>query len=374
MTQFALRLAAALLIAAGAQPALADQKIAFVGALSGPAASAGRDQRDGFLLALQQQNGRLGGVPVQVLQLDDGGGHRRARKIAERLRAEGVRFVTGLTTSDSASALHRQLQGQPILIISSGAGPVELAGAGCAGNFFSTAPVDDAVHENGGAIAQARRYRKIYLVSAPGERAPVESALRRNYSGAILGADAEIRHIRESQPDAVYLALPAAGMRAFLQAYAGAGLFHRIPVIAAGVEPQLLQELGPDFSGLIVSARWSAGMETERSRLFVEAFRASYGRLPTSRAMQGYDAALLLSAGFRAAGEKAPSAAAVADALAQHAVEGVSGPLRFTANRFPVTDWYAWEVFNESSGAPYLAARERTIQDHTGPHGERCKR
>ena len=39
---------------------------------------------------------------------------------------------------------------------------------------------------------------------------------------------------------------------------------------------------------------------------------------------------------------------------------------------FPVADWRAWEVFNESSGAPYLAARERTLQSYVTPHAAQC--
>lgn len=293
---------------------------------------------------------RLSGLEVRLSALD-----------------EGVRIVTGLTTEESALALHERLRSKNVVLLSSGAGPLELAGERCSARFFSVAPPRDAVHENAGAIAQARRYRKVQLFALPAQRPEVEAAFRRAYRGEIAWGS-ELREVREARPHAVYLALPPREMLAFLRGYEDLGLFHRIPVIAAGVEPRELEALGPDFSGLIVSARWAAGMERESSARFVEAFRTRFGRTPSSYAMQGYDAALLLDAALRLSPDDP------AKALSTARAEGVAGPIRFAANGFVAADWHAWEVFNESSGAPYLAARERTLRGYAGPHAGRCKR
>jgi branched-chain amino acid transport system substrate-binding protein len=222
------------------------------------------------------------------------------------------------------------------------------------------------VHENAGAIAKARRYRKVQLFAPPAQRAEVEAAFRRAYQDEIAWGT-EVREVREAQPHAVYLALPAQEMLSFLKRYEDSGLFHRIPVIAAGVEPRELDALGPDFSGLIVSARWAAGMEREESVRFVEAFRARFRRTPSSYAMQGYDAALLLDAALRL------SPADPAKGLSTATAEGIAGRLRAGANGFVATDWQDWEAFNESSGRLYLAAREQTLSNYAGPHAARCK-
>ena len=355
MSVAAARLAGCLaLLVATAAPA--EVRIAFVGALSGPQAWAGRDQRDGFALALRERDGRLGGVEVRFSELDE----------RDRLEPEGVRIVTGLTTEESALALLERLGSKNVVLVSSGAGPLALAGERCSARFFSVAPPKDAVHENAGAIAQARRYRKVQLFAAPAQRPEVEAAFRRRYDGEVVWGS-ELRAVREARPHAVYLALPPQEMLSFLRGYEDGGLFHRIPVIAAGVEPRELEALGPAFSGLIVSARWAAGMESERSMRFVEAFRARFGRTPSTYAMQGYDAALLLDAALKL------SPADPAKALSAARVEGVAGPIRLEGNGFVATDWQAWEVFNESSGAPYLAVRERTLQGYAGPHASRCE-
>ncbi|HKA60205.1 MAG TPA: ABC transporter substrate-binding protein [Gemmatimonadales bacterium] len=362
---------------ASAAPASAGaaERIAFVGALSGARASLGRDQRDGFLLAIAEQHGSLGGTVVRLAEFDDGGGAQHAGAIADRILAERIQIVTGLTTSESALALHSKLAGKPVVVISSGAAPVALAAERCSGNFFSTAPVEDAVHENAGFIVQARGYETIFIVTSPESRALVSTAFRRNFTGTVSGIDearGAIRGIRLASPDAVYVALPAREIRSFLESYEKSGLFRRIPIIAPD-EGMLLEELGNDFSGLMVSARWSPAMELERSTKFVAAFERRYGRRPSAYALQGYEAALVLGEAFRALKGRALSAPALARALAAQTVEGIAGPLRFADNGFAVTQWQAWDLFDDSSGSTYLAPVEGTLHVYSGPHSEHCK-
>mgnify|MGYP006197992093 FL=1 len=132
----------------------------------------------------------------------------------------------------------------------------------CPPGFFSAALPEDAVHENAGAIARARRYRSLHVVASM----PTEAALRRRFDGRITFASADpqarLREIRSLRPDAVYVTAPPDDTLSFLRAYQAEGLFHRIPVIAANVEPPLLEALGPDFAGLIVSMRWAPSIRS----------------------------------------------------------------------------------------------------------------
>ena len=60
-------LAAALMLAASVHAA--DKvKVGFVSTLSGPGAGLGVDIRDGFNLAVKELNGKLGGLPAEVLE------------------------------------------------------------------------------------------------------------------------------------------------------------------------------------------------------------------------------------------------------------------------------------------------------------------
>ena len=63
-------LSSAAAIAAG--PAAAQQpiKIGFVAELSGPQGALGQDMYDGFMLVVNRNGGKLGGVPVEVIKED----------------------------------------------------------------------------------------------------------------------------------------------------------------------------------------------------------------------------------------------------------------------------------------------------------------
>jgi branched-chain amino acid transport system substrate-binding protein len=49
----------------------APLRIGFITTLSGPAGYLGEDIRDAFQLHVDQENGRLGGIPVQLVVEDD---------------------------------------------------------------------------------------------------------------------------------------------------------------------------------------------------------------------------------------------------------------------------------------------------------------
>src|SRR5690606_40309771 len=66
------RVAAALALASSCFAAQAQEpvKIGFVGELSGPQAPLGQDQYDALMLYIEQQGGKMGGVPVEVIRED----------------------------------------------------------------------------------------------------------------------------------------------------------------------------------------------------------------------------------------------------------------------------------------------------------------
>jgi branched-chain amino acid transport system substrate-binding protein len=75
-------------------------KIGFLTTLSGPMAVIGQHARDGFLLAVKQRGGRLGGREVRIIVEDDALkpdlALKRARQFLERDRVD---FVVGMITS-----------------------------------------------------------------------------------------------------------------------------------------------------------------------------------------------------------------------------------------------------------------------------------
>ncbi|PKO86081.1 MAG: ABC transporter substrate-binding protein, partial [Betaproteobacteria bacterium HGW-Betaproteobacteria-12] len=93
-------LAAALLLA-GAAHAADSLKVGFVSTLSGPGAGLGVDIRDGFNLGMKQLNGKLGGLPAEVLIADDQQSPDVAKQAADKfLKKDKVDFMTGIVFSN----------------------------------------------------------------------------------------------------------------------------------------------------------------------------------------------------------------------------------------------------------------------------------
>jgi branched-chain amino acid transport system substrate-binding protein len=71
-------------------------KIGMITTLSTPGGYLGEDMRDGFKLAIEQGDGKLDGVPVDLLVADDGLNPTTAKTLAERmLQRDRVRIFTG---------------------------------------------------------------------------------------------------------------------------------------------------------------------------------------------------------------------------------------------------------------------------------------
>ena len=90
-----------------ALPAQAQQplKIGMITTLSGPGGYLGQDIRDAFQLAIEQEGGKLGGVPVQLVVEDDGLKPGQGKQIADKfMKGEKIKLLTGIVFSNVARA------------------------------------------------------------------------------------------------------------------------------------------------------------------------------------------------------------------------------------------------------------------------------
>src|SRR5262245_6378942 len=81
-------------------PALAQTplKIGFLGEMSGPQGALGQDQYDGFMLLVDRNGGKLGGVPVEILKEDTQLKPVVATQIVQKLlERDQVSIITGVT-------------------------------------------------------------------------------------------------------------------------------------------------------------------------------------------------------------------------------------------------------------------------------------
>jgi branched-chain amino acid transport system substrate-binding protein len=370
-------------------PALAQEpvKIGMITTLSTKAGYLGEEIRDGFRLAMDQNDGKLGGVPVELLIGDDGRKPEKGRQIAKRfIERDHARILTGIAFSNVAMAVVPKVVKQEIMYISPLSGTSFFAGKGCDKNFFNVAWQTDNLSEVIGQYATEQGYTNVYIL-APNYIAGKDnvSGFKRFYKGKIaaevftsLGqADyaAEIAALRAAKPDAVYFFLPGGMGINFLKQYAQAGLTGKIPLMGpAATDERLLKAVGKAAAGVINSSQWSADFNTPANTAFVAAFKEKYGRTPTLFASQGYDTALLIGSALQAVGGDMEKTGAFRIALEKADFTSVRGSFRFGPNHFPIQDYYVRQVVEKEGGGFTNKLIKKVFNDHQDAYVGQCVR
>src|SRR5690606_20040599 len=131
----------------------AEIKIGLITTLSGGGAALGQDQLDGFMLAVEQNGGKLGGQDVTVISDDDQMKPEQGVQIARKMvNSDKVDFVTGIIYSKVMMAARKPILDAKVFLIGSNAGPSPMTGAECSPYFFSTSWNNDPLHEGADEI------------------------------------------------------------------------------------------------------------------------------------------------------------------------------------------------------------------------------
>lgn len=346
----------ALATAGTAQDAL---KIGMITTLSGPAGYLGTDVRDGFLLAIEEEGGTLGGVPVEVIVEDDGLKPENGRAIAERfLERDEVEIMTGVIFSNIAPVVAPLTLRAGRFYISPNSGPSQFAGKACHENYFVASWQNDTLHESAGIAASNLGYNNAYIL-APNYQAGKDAlaGFKRFFTGEIveetytqLGQTdyaAEIAKIRAAKPEMVFQFLPGGMGINFMKQYDQAGLRDEIPLVLAApsADINILRAVGASMLGVQNTSHWNHDLDNAANIAFVASFEATYDRSPTVYASQGYDTARLIASALRATGGKVTADMDGFRAALQAAdFEAVRGPFKFNTNNHPIQNWYGREV------------------------------
>ncbi len=362
-------------------------KIGMITTLSTKAGYLGEEIRDGFQLAIDQEGGKLGGVPVELLVDDDGRKPEKAKQIADRfIKRDKVKILTGIVFSNVAIAVVPKVVRQDVIYISPNAGPSLLAGKGCHQNYFNVAYQNDNLDEVVGKYVTEAGFQNVYLL-APNYPAGKDhlAGCKRYYQGHLAGEvytklgqsdyAAEIAALRAAEPDAVFFFLPGGMGINFLKQYAQAGLNQTIPVFgpAFSFDERLLQAVKGAALGVKNGSQWTHDLDNPANRQFVAAFRQAYGRTPTLYASQGYDAARLLGSALKAVGGDVTRTDALRQAIRQADFPTVRGKFAFAPNQHPVQDLYIREVVKDDSGKFTNKTLKAVFTDHSNVYVEQCK-
>lgn len=369
-----------------ASAAKADEvRIGLMYTLSGPPAALGEQARDGFLLAVEKLGGQLGGLDANIFIVDDelqpDVAVTRARGLIER---DDVHFVVGPIFSNVAQAIQRPIVEADRILISSNAGPSDLAGEQCHPNYFNTSYQNDQVHEVMGAVAEQRGYKRMFLLT-PNYQAGRDamSGFKRHFTGEIvdevyvplgqLDFQGELARISAMQPDAVFTFMPGGMGINLVRQYSQAGLTDRIPFLSAfTVDETNLPAQQADALGMYSGTTWTPDMDTPGNAEFVAAFEAAYGRVPAMYAMQAYDTAMLLDAAIASLDGDLSDLEAVREALRNAEFQSLRGEFRFNTNQHPIQNFVLAQVNQREDGLFQTEYVETIFEMYGDVYAELC--
>lgn len=387
--RFILSLGCAFLLGASGIAHAADPlKIGFLTTLSGPGAVLGQDFRDGFNLAVKHSGGTLGGVPVEVLVVDDEEKAASARQTIDRfIKRDKVDIVTGIVFSSVLLPVLPAILNSDTIYLSLNSGPADYAGEKCNPNFFAVAWQNEDIPQAIGRFASSQNYKRVALIAPnyPGGRESL-GGFKREYKGEVsaeiytkLGQTdfaAELATLRAANPDAIYFFLPGGMGINFIKQYQASGMGKQVPLLANGfsADEDVIKAVGEPMVGMYNASQWAADLNNPANKRFVEDFAKTYGRKATINASQAYDTALLIDAAVRAVGgAKVKDHAALRKALRTVKFDSVRGAFKFNNNQYPIHTLYIRKVEKDAQGVITNRLLKPIIEEHRDPFAPLCK-
>jgi branched-chain amino acid transport system substrate-binding protein len=336
-------------------------KIGFVSTFSGPTAVIGNDMRNSFELALDHLGRKMGGLPVEVIYEDDGQkpdiGKQKTDKLIE---SDKVDFIVGYIWSNVLLASLKPAVDSKTFLISSNAGPSQLAGELCSPYVFSTSWQNDQTPQAVGLYMNQKGVKSVFLIG-PNYAAGKDmlAGVAATFKGKVVGQEltkwpdqldfsAELSKAREAKPDAIFVFYPGAAGVQFLTQYAQAGLKGQIPLYTAFTIDELSLPRQKDLAlGVPGAQEWVNDLPNDANKKFVGDFKAKYKSSPSFYGAQTYDAANLINSAVVATKGKIDDKEAVRKAMEKADFKSVRGGFKYGNNHIPIQNFYLQNVVKD---------------------------
>ena len=302
------------MLALSATPAASQQKpikIGFVSTFSGPTAAIGNDMRNSFELALDHLGRKMGGLAVEMIYEDDQQKPEVGKQKTDKLiESDKVDFIAGYIWSNVLLASLKSAVDAKTFLITSNAGPSQLAGELCSPYVFSTSWQNDQTPQAMGLYMNQKGVKSVFLIG-PNYAAGKDmlAGVASTFKGQVVGQEltkwpdqldfsAELSKARAAKPDAIFVFYPGAAGVQFLTQYAQAGLKGQIPLYTAFTIDELVAA-APEGPGARRAGRAAMGerpaqrhQQEIRRRL---PRRSTSSARPTFYGAQSYDAVNLIN-------------------------------------------------------------------------------
>jgi len=349
-------------------------KIGLMLPATGTFAALGDAIEKGFKLHVQEQGGKLGGREVQYFKVDDESDPAKATDNVNKLiKRDQVDVLVGSVHSGVALAMARAARDSNTLMIVPNAGADAITGAQCAPNIFRSSFSNWQPGYAAGVVAAGKGYKRAMSITwnyAAGNEAVkgfVEGfekgggKLMKELSLPFPGVEfqALLTEIAAQKPDVVFAFFAGGGAVKFVKDYDAAGLKKSVPLVVSGfVTDGTLEAQGASAQGILSTLHYADNLDTPRNNAFRKAYALTWKSQPDVYAVQGYDAAQMLSAGLNAVKGDMKQREALQAAMAKAVIDSPRGKFSLSPQRNPVQDIFLREakgVNNEYRGVAVKA-------------------
>ena len=387
-----LLLASAGLMAIGPAVAAEKVKIGFVTTITTPAGVIGKDMVDAVNLAMEDIGGKMAGLDVELIVEDDGFKPAIGKQKTDKLvKQDKVQFVTGFIWSHVLLASQKSALGAGKFLISSNAGPSQMAGKLCHKNFFSTSWQNDQTPMAMGEVLNLNNVKSLYVMApnyAAGKN--MVAGVTRTFKGKIVGKDltkwgkdaqldfsAELAKAKASGAEGIFVFYPGKAGGAFIKQYAQAGLQGKIPLYSVFTVdsialPKLQKANMNGVMGSVMTQFWAPDLDTPQNKKFVSGFKRKYGRYPSFYAAQSYDTMFLIKSAVEAVKGDLSNKDGMRAAMEKANFPSVRGKFSYGNNHFPIQNFYSREVVKDSDGVWTTSVREVVLKNHQDTYAKDC--
>jgi branched-chain amino acid transport system substrate-binding protein len=370
-------------------PAMAQTpiKIGFISTFSGPQAAIGEDMRRSVELAKEHLGGKMGGKPFEIIYEDDqfkpDVGKQKSEKLVQQ---DKVNVVAGYIWSNVLLASLKTVtdEGDTILI-SSNAGPSQIAGELCNKNFFSTSWNNDQTPMAMGQYLQEKGVKSLYLMAgnyAAGK--DMLAGVKRTFKGEIKGEDltkwpdqldfsAELAKIGTAKPDGIFIFYPGAHGVQFLQQYVQAGLKGKIPLYQVfSIDAITLPQQKELALGTLGAQEWVNDLPNEQNKKYVADFKKKHGVYPSYYGAQSYDSIMLIASAAEALKGDLSNKDKVRAEMKKANFKSLRGGFKYNTNQFPIQNFYIQEAVKDPEGMMTVKTIATAVKDAKDPYYEKC--
>jgi branched-chain amino acid transport system substrate-binding protein len=339
---------------------------------SGTFAKLGENITFAIELLIAEKGGKLGGREVQIIKLDDESKPENAPQNADRLvKRDQVDVLIGTVHSGVQMGIHKVVKESGTLTIVPNAGNGAVTGELCARNVYRTSFSNWQPAHGMGLVLGKRGIKKAAWITwdyAAGQESGQGFKQGLEKGGGQLTQLLTLKFPETNfQPllaqisglgvDAVGSFFAGGGAVQFVKEYAAAGI--KVPLCGSGFLTEgTLAAQGAAAEGIETALHYGDGIDNPKNNAFRKAFKDKAQRDADVYAVQGYDAAQLLSIGLDAVKGNMEDEKALHAAMEGAKIDSPRGPITMSKEHNVVQNIYLRKVTGGENKVMGIAAEQ----------------